>query len=68
MNKRYFKCRCTKRTKKWIEILTFDPEYAAEKYAERCYLTGGDIVTVMNHGRWIIGTEIDYFATKDPTP
>jgi len=67
MNKRYFKCRCTKRTKKWIDIKTWDAEAAAAKYAERCYCDGGSVVTVMKHGRWLILTEIHYDAMPEPT-
>ena len=59
-----YKCRCTKRTMKWIKINADCPESAACYYAERCHLQGGDVVMVMGEGRFEMYEETVYSATK----
>lgn len=59
-----YKCRCTKRTKTWMEIEADNPEEAAEKYAEEYYAESLDVITVMREGRFQIYTEIIYNVLK----
>ena len=57
-----YKCRCTKHTKKWIEISAYSPQTAAGLYAERCFLEYPDIITVMGVGRFTVYVEKIYSA------
>ena len=60
MSRSLYKCRCTQRTKKWIDIYAEDSEEAAALYAEDCHLDSMDIVTVENHGRYEVYREVTY--------
>jgi hypothetical protein len=57
-----YKCRCTKRTKKWTKIKTHGPFRAAEIYAGVDKLDYPDIVTVMNHGRYRVHIDKTYYV------
>jgi len=57
-----YKCRCTKRTKKWTRRIAENLDRAAEVYAETSRLEFPDIVTVMNHGRFVVHTNKTYYV------
>lgn len=61
---RTYKCRCTNRTKKWMDIVANSPQEAAEIYAEEGPEWGPDLVTVMGYGRFQIFEETVYHARK----
>ena len=57
-----YKCRCTKRTKKWTRRTADSPLRAAELYAEISKLEYPDTVTVMNHGKYRVHTDKTYYV------
>ena len=67
MGMKVYKCRCFKRTKKWMEVKAETPEQAAEYYAEECRVNWQDgLITVMGCGNYAVFEETIYHATKQP--
>ena len=62
--KKQYKCRCTKRTKRWIACEGNTSEKAAMDYAKYVRLIWPEVVTVRGHGRYKIYTEVIYHAQK----
>lgn len=53
-----YKCRNYKRTTKWMEVKAGHPALAAQLYAEEFFASAGDVITVMNHGKYQIEMRI----------
>jgi len=62
-----YQCRCTERTKKWVDIEAHSPEDAAEGYAEFARLQHPQEVTIKNEGRFRIYETITYRAVRVQT-
>jgi len=47
-----YKCRIKANTRKWVSYNAGHPSIAAQLYAEDAHALDGDVVTVMNNGKY----------------